>query len=121
MFYILHPVLTYVLTLARRNTNPLSLLYCCCDDDNDDIIIITNQVCLGSKFFQSILETHRLKFMIVKLETFLCSVSALQVKVAVLLSTLELLVLFVWGLAYLEPQLFQLVLLYNSIFLIINV
>jgi hypothetical protein len=44
------------------------LLYCCCDDII--IIIIIIQFCLDSKFCHSILETHRLKFMLVKLGSF---------------------------------------------------
>jgi hypothetical protein len=54
-------------------------------------------------------------------ETFLCSVSALLVKIALVLGALQLLMLFVETLKYLEPKLFLLIIFYNDGFLIVKI
>jgi hypothetical protein len=51
-------------------------------------------------------------------ETVFCSISALQVKVALLLDAFQLLMLFVGAPTYLEPKLFLLIIFCNGTFLI---
>jgi hypothetical protein len=72
------------------------------------------QAYLRPKCCPSLLKLCHLQFMLVISETFLCSLSALQD----LLDTLQLLMLFIGTLMYLESKHFLLVMFYNGIFLI---
>jgi hypothetical protein len=54
------------------------------------------------------------KFLLGILETLLCSMSALQVKITPLLDALQLLMLFAGTLTYLEPKMFSSIIFYND-------
>jgi hypothetical protein len=77
-----------------------------------DVLLI--QVYLGSKF-SPLLETVGLRVPVRYINTFLCSVPAPIMKI-VLLDALQLLMLFVRTLTYLEPELIVLIIFYNYAF-----
>jgi hypothetical protein len=77
--------------------------------------------CALFKFTLALWKLLILEFLLGMSETFLCPVSAFQGKIVLLLDALQLLMLFVVTLAYLERKLFFLVIFYNYTSLIIKI
>jgi hypothetical protein len=80
------------------------------------------QVYLGFKFCPSLLKTVGLQVPVQYIRHFfLCSMSALRVKIVLLLDMLQIPMLFVGALSNLEPKMFLLVVFYSGTFLSVKI